>query len=392
MRALRERLAGVDRERIDAFVAVALLIELELECLLDRTVRGAHLPLTMVAAALVIAPVAVRRRWPAAALVFASAVMTIQALFGNGLGALSGIGIMLALALLAYGAGAWLDLRHGLQALALGAVAFSGFAFLSEPSVSSAVGSELFALTVVFAAPWFVGRVARERGRRAAAFRELAAQAALEHERHERAAIAQERERIGGELQDIIAHSVSAMVIQAGGARRLLRSDPARARDSILTVERTGREALADMRRLLGMLRKDEDQRALAPQPGLDQLGSLLDSIRQAGLACELCTEGNPIDLTPGLDLVGYRVIEAALLNAAHHRSSHVTVTVRYGTGWLELDVRGDGPMPELERELHGISERLALYDGSLRAVPTEGDGFALQARLPLAAAATVPA
>jgi signal transduction histidine kinase len=183
------------------------------------------------------------------------------------------------------------------------------------------------------------------------------------------------------------------MVIQAGGARRLLRSDPARARDSILTVERTGREALADMRRLLGMLRKDEDQRALAPQPGLDQLASLLDSIRQAGLACELCTEGERIDLTPGLDLVGYRVIEAALLSAVHHRSSHVTVTVRYGTGRLELDIRGDGSMPELDQELHGISERLALYDGSLRAMPTEGYGFALQARLPLAAAAaTVPA
>jgi signal transduction histidine kinase len=183
------------------------------------------------------------------------------------------------------------------------------------------------------------------------------------------------------------------MVIQAGGARRLLRSDPARARDSILTVERTGREALADMRRLLGMLRKDEDQRALAPQPGLGQLASLLDSMRQAGLACELRTEGEPIDLTPGLDLVGYRVIEAALLSAAHHRSSHVMVTVRYGTERLELDVRGDGSVPELERELHGISERVALYDGSLRAVPADGDGFALRARLPLTAAiATVPA
>ncbi len=393
MRALRDRLARVDLEHVDMLVALVLLIEIELECLLDSTVRGAHLPLTMVAAVLVIAPVAVRRRRPAGALVFASAVMTIQALLGNGLGASNGVSIMLALALLAYGTGAWLDLRHGLRALALGAVAFSGFAFLSEPSTSGAVGSELFVLAVAFAAPWFVGRVARERGRRAAAFRELAAQAALEHEQHERAAIAHERERIGGELQDIIAHSVSAMVIQAGGARRLLRSDPARARDSILTVERTGREALADMRRLLGMLRKDEDQRALAPQPGLDQLASLLDSMRQAGLACELRTEGEPIDLTPGLDLVGYRVIEAALLSAAHHRSSHVMVTVRYGTERLELDVRGDGSMPELEQELHGISERVALYDGSLRAVPADEDGFALRARLPLTAAiAKVPA
>ena len=283
MRALRDRLAHVDLEHVDVLVALLLLIEIELECLLDNTVRGAHLPLTMVAAALVIAPVVVRRRRPAAALVFAAAVMTIQALLGNGLGVLSGISIMLALALLVYGVGAWLDLRRGLQALALGAVAFSGFVLLAEPNASSAASSELFALIVVFAAPWFVGRVARERGRRAAAFRELAAQAALEHERHEQAAIAQERERIGGELQDIIAHSVSAMVIQAGGARRLLFSDPARARDSILTVERTGREALADMRRLLGMLRKDDDQRALAPQPGLDQLAHLLDSIRQAG-------------------------------------------------------------------------------------------------------------
>jgi signal transduction histidine kinase len=385
MRAMRERLARVNRERIDMLVALALLIEIELECLFDGTVRDSRLPVTMVAAALVIAPVAVRRRRPAAALLFASAVMTIQALLGNGLGASSGVSMMLALALLAYGTGAWLDLRHGLRALVLGAVAFSGFIFLSEPSASSAVGSELFALAVVFAAPWFVGRVARERGRRAAAFRELAAQAAIEHERHERAAIAQERERIGGELQDIIAHSVSAMVIQAGGARRLLRSDPARARDSILTVERTGREALADMRRLLGMLRKDEDQRALAPQPGLDQLASLLDSMRQAGLACELRTEGEPVDLTPGLDLVGYRVIEAALLNAASHHSSHSVVTVRYGGERLELDIRGDGRMPELERELRSMSERLALYDGSLRAMPTVGDGFALQARLPLA-------
>ena len=180
------------------------------------------------------------------------------------------------------------------------------------------------------------------------------------------------------------------MVIQAGGARRLLRSDPARARDSIVTVEQTGREALADMRRLLGMLRKDEDQRALAPQPGLDQLTTLLRSIRDAGLPCELRTEGEPIDLTPGLDLVGYRVIEAALVSAAHHRSSHAVVTVRYRPERLELEIRGDGSMPDLDQELRGMSERVALYDGSLRGVSADGDGFALQARLPLEA--TVPA
>jgi signal transduction histidine kinase len=383
MRALRERVARIDRVRLDAFLALAILIAAELECWLTSAVRNSDPLLTTVVAALVVAPVAVRRRWPAGALVFASAAMTIQALLGDQLSAINGVGIMLALAVLAYSVGAWLDLRRGLAALALGGIFFSGFAFLSE-GASAAVGSDLFVLAVSFAAPWFVGRVARERGRRAAAFRELAVQAAVEHEQHKRAAIAQERARIGGELQDIIAHSVSAMVIQAGGARRLLRSDPTRARDSILTVERTGREALADMRRLLGMLRKDEDQRALAPQPGLDQLATLLDSIGHAGLPCELRTEGEPIDLTPGLDLVGYRVIEAALLSAAHHRSSHALVTVRYHPEQLELEIRGDGSMPDFEQELRGMSERVALYDGSFRLVSTDGDGFALQARLPL--------
>lgn len=389
MRALRERVARIDRVRLDAFLALALLIGAELECWLDSTVPDSHMLLTTIAAALVVAPVAVRRRWPAGALVFASVAVTIQALLGGKLSAIGGLGIMLALAVLAYSVGAWLDLRRGLVALVLGGIAFSGFPFLSE-GASAAVGSDLFVVVVSFAAPWFVGRVARERGRRAVAFRELAAQTAIEQEQHKRVAIAQERERIGGELQDIIAHSVSAMVIQAGGARRLLRSDPTRARDSIAIVEQTGREALADMRRLLGMLRKDEDQRALAPQPGLDQLATLLRSIRDSGLSCELRTEGEPIDLTPGLDLVGYRVIEAALLSAAHHRSSHAVVTVRYHPERLDLEINGDGSMPDLDQELRGMSERVALYDGSLRAVPRDGDDFALQARLPLQA--TVPA
>jgi len=142
-------------------------------------------------------------------------------------------------------------------------------------------------------------------------------QANVEREQLESAAIVQERARIGSELQDIIAHSVSAMVIQAGGARRALRSDPDRARDSMRNVEQTGREALADLRRLLGMLRKDEDPRALAPQPGLKQLRELIGSMRDIDVQCELRIEGMPIDLTPGVDLVGYRVIEAALHSGA---------------------------------------------------------------------------
>ena len=162
--------------------------------------------------------------------------------------------------------------------------------------------------------------VAREPIRRADAFRELAAPTAAESEAREQAAIAAERVRIGHELQDIIAHSVSAMVMQAGGARRLLRTEPERARDSILSVEQTGREALADLRRLLGMLRRDDDPRALAPQPGLDQLPALVESHPRTPVSPASCvTEGEPVALTPGIDLVGYRVIEAALAEAPRH-------------------------------------------------------------------------
>ena len=211
--------------------------------------------MTIAAAALFAGPIAVRRRWPAVALIFSSAVALIQAPLGGHLTAANGI--VLPPIVLAYAAGAWLDLRRSLAALAVAATMFAGLV-LSTPTPSSAAdaGAGVFLVAMLYAAPWFVGRVARVPIRRAAAFRELAAQTAAEVEAREQAAIAAERVRIGHELQDIIAHSVSAMVIQAGGARQLLRTEPERARDSILTVERTGREALADLRRLLGMLRR----------------------------------------------------------------------------------------------------------------------------------------
>ncbi len=231
---------------------------------------------------------------------------------------------------------------------------------------------------------WFVGRLVRERHHRATAFGELAALAAAEQEERESAAITEERTRIGGELRDIIARSVSAMMIQAGAAGDLLRSDPARARDSILNVEQTGREALADLRRLLGMLRNDDDPRKLAPQPGLDQLASLVRAMRELGVECELRTIGEPTDLAPGVDLVGYRVIEAALLTAADHHASRAIATVRYHEHELELEIRGDSPIPDLDELLRGMSQRVSLYDGSLRALPAGQDGFGLQARLPL--------
>jgi signal transduction histidine kinase len=385
--ALHNRIARVDPRRIDAILAMAILIELEVEIQLDHGISDSHRAITIVAAALFAAPIAVRRRWPAGALVFCSAVALVEALLGGDLVASNGV--LLVPVVLAYSLGAWLDLRRGLFAMILGASLFAGFVLRSDSNLNSfgEIAADLFFASLLFAASWFVGRLVRERSQRAAAFGELAVQAAAEHHDRQRDAIAGERVRIGSELQDIIAHSVSAMVIQAGGARRLLRSDPARARDSILTVERTGREALADLRRLLGMLHKDDDPRALTPQPGLDELTSLLDSVRDGGLACQLRSEGEPIDLTPGIDLVGYRVIERVLVCAAHHRCGSALVSVRYLPDRLELEIRGEGSIIGLDADLRGMSERVTLYDGILETLPAGHDGFALRARLPLGAA-----
>ena len=383
MRAVSDRVRSIDHARLDALLALAIMIELQLESWLDRGITDSHRVPTAIAAVLIVAPLAVRRRWPAGALVCCAAVGTVGELLGGRLSATSGLGTMLALVLLAYSAGAWLELRHGLVALLLAfAVFFAGFVFHPESSAPGGIDTALFFADLVFAAPWAVGRLARERNRRAGAFRQLVAQTSAEREERKRAAIAHERLRIGTDLQDVIAHSVSATVIQAGGARQLLRDDPDRARDSILAVERTGREALADLRGLLGMLRKDDDARALAPQPGLDQLPALLEAAREAGLDCILETEGTPIDLTPGVDLVGYRVVEAALQIAAVHRCHSATVTARYDPNRLELEIRGDTPILDLGRELRGMAERVALYDGSLRVLTA--DGLALRARLPL--------
>jgi signal transduction histidine kinase len=377
------RVAGLAREYLDPLLAAGIAIELELECWLDPRFAGDR-PLATVAIVLFAAPIAWRLRWPVGALAFSSSVMTIQALLGNALEASSGVSVLLGLALLTYSVGATMERRSGLLGLSLGAALFSGFIALSAPNLSGALGTGLFILFVAFAAPWFIGRVARGRTSRATAFGELAAQAAAEQDERMRAAIATERARIGGELQDIIAHSVSAMVIQATAARRVLRSDAQSARESILAVERTGREALADLRRLLGMLRKDDDPQALTPQPGLGQLAALLARMADGGLACELTCEGEPIDLTPGIDLVSYRVIESALASAERHQTTEASVAVRYQATQLELEVRGDGAVGDARTELAAMCERVALYDGSLRSLAVPNGGFALRARLPL--------
>ncbi len=384
---VRRLVAGIARAPVGALLALVIAVELEIEVWLGGGIPASHRTLAAVAAVLYAAPVAARRRWSAVALVACGAVILGQALVGAHLDA---NGVLLPPVVLAYSAGARLDLRRGLVAVAAAAGLFGAFLAASGAEPASvggiATGGSFVALLLVV--PWLVGRVARERGRRAEGFALLAAQTAADHAEHERAVVTQERVRIGGELQDIIAHSVTAMVIQAGGAKQLLRSDPARARESILAVEHAGRETLADLRRLVGMLRKDDDPRALAPQPGLGELAALTRSTLESGLTCELRIEGERVDLTPGVDLVAYRIVEAALALASAHHSPSASVTVRYRPQSLRIAIAiaGDGRLPDVDRDLPGLHERVGLYGGELRADIGDEGRYVIQARLPLGA------
>ena len=191
-----------------------------------------------------------------------------------------------------------------------------------------------------------------------------------------------------------MAHDVSVMLVQAQAARRIVPADPDRAREAIAAVETTGREALGELRRLLGVLRRGDEELALAPQPSLGRVSTLVDRIRTAGVAVELEIAGAPYPLPPGLDAAAFRVVQEALANVLQHAGTgRAEVRVAYGPTGVELRVRDDGgAAPESVQEgdgLVGLRERVVLYGGDLRTGRRRAGGFELRARLPVAGAAT---
>jgi signal transduction histidine kinase len=215
----------------------------------------------------------------------------------------------------------------------------------------------------------------------------------LEREREEQArtAVAEERARIARELHDLVGHSVSVMTVQTSAVRRLLREDQEREREALQVVEDTGRQALAEMRKLVGVLRRPEEAPALAPQPSLEHLDKLLAQVREAGLPVDLRVEGERKGLPQGIDLTAYRVIQEALTNSLKHaQARHAEVVVHYEDGEVELvvtdDGRGWGTRTDGGHGLVGMRERVALWGGTLDAGPCNGGGFELRARLPVSA------
>ncbi|WP_432931130.1 sensor histidine kinase [Microbispora sp. CA-135349] len=281
-------------------------------------------------------------------------------------------------------------------ALAAGAVAELGL-LLAMLRWSPAPAQAWPSSSAFVVAVWIAGIYANTRRRYVESLVERAERAERERDQQARIAAAAERARIARELHDVVAHNVSVMVVQADGAGYAIDGDPEQARRAMQAISSTGRQALAEMRRLVGVLRQDAGSPAeeYAPQPGVAQLGDLIRQVRDSGLPTEFTVSGTAQTLPEGEQLAVYRIVQEALTNALKHGGpgTRARVEVTYGRGELELRISDDGRGAAAPRlvgghGLIGMRERAAMYGGSVEAGPRPGGGFRVIARIPVGMAA----
>jgi signal transduction histidine kinase len=254
------------------------------------------------------------------------------------------------------------------------------------------VGADDFFLPLVaFGGAWLAGRLVQKRQVYADALEERARVLEREREANARMAAAEERVRLARELHDVVGHSVSVMVVQAGAERLALGDGRPETREALLAIERAGREALTEMSRLLGLLREGDESLALAPRPSLAEIDALVQSVRDTGVAVAVWIEGEPLTLSPSLDISAYRVVQEALTNVVKHAdAAQASVVVRYRAGEVEIEVTDDGRGARSGNGagygLLGMRERVELHGGTLDAAAGSDGGFVVKALLPFAA------
>ncbi|WP_248963074.1 sensor histidine kinase [Sphaerisporangium perillae] len=368
---------------LDVAVSGALAIAAVLEAL--TSTETSFTAVDMLAAAATVVPIAWRRVWPlgvvAAELLIVAAFAPVAHNFESGYA-------FFAMLVVCYSVANNAPLRDAVIGAAL-VTTFVLVGFAIDPNRGGA-GDYLFT-GVLFGGAWTLGYLIRKRGEEAQLLKEQAA--GLERRRADDAqrAVLAERGRIARELHDVIAHSLSVMVVQTGVVRRRLRHDRPEDSELLAEVEQTGRGAIGELRRLLGILRADDESLSLAPQPGLDRLPPLLEQMREAGLAVEMTVEGTPSPLPAGMELATYRIVQESLTNALRHggQGARAQVAIRWNGTAVELEVHDDGkgttPLGAgTGHGLIGMRERAALYDGVLEAGPHENGGFHVRAILPL--------
>jgi signal transduction histidine kinase len=363
--------------RLDALTAGLLVIATLIELPLEHP--GDHRGVTYAGAVLVCAALAFRRRAPFWVVAFQAVVVIAHDIAGGDAFDVAFVPF-LAVLISVFTLAARASTRELVAGTALMAVAIG----VTAAGADNPGGSLVFSLLFGLAFPVAAGLSYGARTRLTQRLRERALELESDRERRAREAVATERRRIAGELHDVVTHSVSVMVVQAAAARRLVPTDPERAREAMVAIERTGREALNEMRRLLGILRRDDEDTALTPQPTLRRLDLIA---RQSGMNVDVHVEGEPGAIPPGLDVAAYRVVQEALGAMQRAGGDGAAVTVRYTRRGIELEVSGDAAVYEdhdAEVRLLGTRERIALFGGELHAGRRRGGGWGLRARLPL--------
>ena len=385
------RIRHIAREYWFELLIVALTISAMVQLIVNRDTPGAPITslwLSLPAMAALVLPLLAYRRYPFAAAasywVIGIGVTLVDGTLIPYVDSLSVVGLAAAFLLG--------NLREARQAW-LGLALLTTSLLLIVHYIPGEQSPNLYVfLTLRYVAAWIAGYALRARSEQVEEAVVRAARAEHERESAEsaaRVAVAEERSRIARELHDVVAHAVSVMVLQVGAVRHKLPESMTEDSEALRRVERAGRTALAEMRRLLAAMRPDGDEAELVPQPGLDGLDSLLAEVGRAGLPVELHLEGDPYPLPRGLDLSAYRIVQEGLTNVLKHAgASDADVVVRYRPDEVEIEVRdngngragGDG----MGHGLVGIRERVKIYGGEMSARAEPEGGFVLSTRLPV--------
>jgi signal transduction histidine kinase len=274
-----------------------------------------------------------------------------------------------------------------------GLVAFQLVGLIANIAFDENGPADYFFISLFIGVSWCTGYLLSRRAAQTRAMVERAERIERDATVAAERAVIEERQRIARELHDVIAHSVSVMTVQAGAVRRLLLDDQLKEREALETVEATGRQALTEMRRLVGLLREQGSMPEFSPQPGLGTIDSLLDGVRAAGLPVDFEVEGAPHELAPGVDLAAYRVVQEALTNALKYAGpAHAWVLVRWRDDELQLEIANDGRSNTDGagggQGLDGMRERVSMYGGEISSGTRDGGGYVVRARLPIGEAA----
>lgn len=380
----------------DALVALALTVSGVWQILDAGTVRSGHTSpdrLNLTVLLVIMAMLPLRRRLPFTVLLVAIGGNALLTAFGH----VPTVAEMLAFLVVVYTVAAHRALAVSCAGGGLAVVAFTMMS-LRLPLGEARTFAGFTVNTALIVGVWWLGCSMRLRRSYEAELTHRAERLERARDVDARAARVEERSRIARELHDVVAHHVSVMTVQAGAARRIIDKDPETARAAMSTIEETGRSALREMRRIVGVLRTDRDAEqgaaALAPQPGIPDVGELIDHVRETGLSVRLSIEGEPRPLPPGVSIAAYRLIQEALTNTLKHAGPQARACVRihYAPGELAVRVEDDGRGLAVlagtkEGSGHGMvgmHERVALYGGQLRIGPRVGGGFEVRARFPV--------